>query len=382
MHSSSKPNALSSPTTTPRRSGFTDSQNPGSPRSVTGQTTPLSPSLQSRLDTPLKMGDFYSIDSSFKSLSEALESGAKGGKFVPEARLVELAESIQTSTRNAQEDYRRGKYFGCHLNLAAAKSAQVSMLSIIDDAPVKKMPAAKRTALHDSCCALGSALTAMMLKAKRQVDDAKKEKETDERGSDRGQPISPPSSPMKAAGTGHVEPVSPAHGSKKRAQGDAHSPVLPQSLSKRQKTATSSAESSSGATSSIASSTTSTTPTTAVLQSPPSYRPTPQSQLVTAQTTASASTVALGANPDTGAPESPATNPSPQKKRTLPPQARPRPPSQLFMAPPDFSREIAAGVKPTDVASRVVALAPEPGAKPADKDHQPRPDASGPNQRS
>src|SRR6476646_2598044 len=102
MHSSSKPNATSSTITSPRRSEANNPQHPGSPRSVTGQATPLSPSLQSRLDTPLKMGDFYTIDSSFKSLSDALESGAK---FVPEARLAELAESIQTSTRDAQEDY-------------------------------------------------------------------------------------------------------------------------------------------------------------------------------------------------------------------------------------------------------------------------------------
>lgn len=384
MHSSSKPNAFSSPNTTPRPSGFTDSQNPGSPRPVTGQTTPMSPSMQSRLDTPLKIGDFYTIDSSFNSLSKALKSGAKGGKFVPEARLVELEESIQTSTRGAEADYKRNMYFGCHMNLAAAKSAQVSMLSIIDDTPVENMPNAKRTALHDSCCTLGSALTAMMLKAKRQVVDAKKEKEkekeTDQGDDDQGQAVSPPSSPAKVAGTRHVETVSPAHGSKKRAQGDAHSPVLPQSASKRQKAATSSSESSSGTTRPIASSTASTTPTTAVLQSPPSYLPVPQS--VTARTTAAAAMVAPGANPDTGAPESPATNQSPQKKRTLGPQARPRSRSQLFMAPPDFSREIATSVKPTEGASTPVALASEPGVKPADKAHRPQTDAGGLDQRS
>ena len=158
------------------------------------------------------------------------------------------------------------------------------------------MPSAIRTAVRHSCSTLGSTLSEMMLKAKRDADEAKKQREASRRTNDRGRAISPPASPVKTPGASHVETVLPASGSQKRAQGEAHSPVLPQSASKRQKSGISSAESSDGATIPIASSTTSTTTTEAVLQSPPSYQPT--SQLAFEQISAPASSFAVGVKSD------------------------------------------------------------------------------------
>lgn len=298
----------------PPGSRLTSAPNPGSPRRDPGPATPLSPSVQSRLETPLKMGNFYTIDSSFRSLSQALRPTAQGQeRFRPGRHLLELESYIQTGMRDAETCYKRQQYNACYLHLMGAKSNQVFMLSIIDNTPDEKMPAAIRTALRDSCCTLGSTLSEMLIKAKRDADEAKKQKEASRRTNDRGHTISPPSSPVKTPGASHVETVLPASGSQKRAQGEAHSPVLPQSASKRQKTETTSAESSAGATTSSASSTTSTTTTTAVLQSPPSYRPTPE--LAIKQTRATASPFAFIGNPDMDATGSPATNPPPPKKR-------------------------------------------------------------------
>ena len=310
------PQNVVSPTTAALRpgSGLTSAPNLGSPRRDLGPATPLSPSVQSRLEAPLKMGDFYTIDSSFKSLSQALRPSAQGEeRFRPGHHVLELESCIQTSMRDAEACYKRQQPDACLLHLRGAKSNQVLMLSIIDKTPDAKMPAAIRTVLRDSCSTLGSTLSEMLIKAKRDADEAKKLKEASRRTNGRGHATSPPSSPVKTPAVTHVDTVSPAGGSQKRAQGEAHSPVLPQSASKRQKTGTSSAESSAKATTSSVSSTTSTTTTTAVLQSPPSYRPT--SELAIEQTGAPASPFAFGMNPDTDATGSPATKPVPPRKR-------------------------------------------------------------------
>lgn len=310
------PQNVVSPTTAALRpgSGLSSAPNPGSPRRDLGPATPVSPSVQSRLETPLKMGNFYTIDSSFKRLSQALRPTAQGDeRFRAGRHLLELESHIQTGMLDAEACYKRQQYDKCHLHLRGAKSNQVLMLSIIDNTPDEKMPMAIRTALRDSCSTLGSTLSEMMLKAKRDADEAKKQKEASRRSNDRGHAISPPSSPVKTPGVSHVETGSPACGSQKRAQGEAHSPVLPQSASKRQKTETASAGSSTRATTSSTSTTTSTTTTKAVLQSPPSYQPTPQ--LAFEQTSAPASPFAFDVNPDTDATGSPATKPAPPGKQ-------------------------------------------------------------------
>lgn len=378
MQPSSTLNPSSNPVALPPGSTLTIAQNPGSPRRGTGQAAPLSPSVHARLETPLRMGNFYTIDSSFKSLSQALKPVAQGDeRFAPARFLLELESTIQTGTREAETCYKRQQYDACHLHLKGAKSNQILMLSSIDNTPDEKMPAAIRTALRDSCFALGSTLSEMMIKAKRDADEAKMQKEASRGIGNRGHAISPPPSPVKAANASHVETVSPARGSQKRVQGEAHSPVLALSPPKRQKTETTPDESSAQAATPGASTTTSTA-TTTVLQSPPSYRPVPQSAIE--QTTVHASLFALGTNPDSGAPGSPATKPLPQKKRVLAPQAKPRPPSQLFAAPPDFTGEIQAST-----TARILATAPlglKPGLTPGNAVDSSRSDTGNPDQRS
>ena len=366
MQPSSTLNPSSNPVALPPGSTLTIAQNPGSPRRVNGQAAPLSPGVHARLETPLRMGNFYTIDSSFRNLSKALKPVTQGDqRFAPPRFLLELQSTIQNGTLDAETCYKRQQYDACHLQLTGTKSNQVLMLSSIDDTPDEKMPASIRTALRNSCVELGSNLSEMMIKAKRDADEARKQKEASREIGNRGHTISPPPSPVKTPSASHVEAVSAARGSQKRAQGEAHSPVLAQSPSKRQKTETASDESSTHAATPGASSTASTT-TTAVLQSPPSYRPLPQS--------------AIGTNPDTGAPESPATNPLPQKKRVLAPQARPRPPSLLFAAPPDFTSEIQAST--TARASATAPLGIKPGLAPGNAVDPTGSDTGNPAQRS
>lgn len=378
MQPSSTLNPSSNPVALAPGSTLTIAQNPGSPRRGTGQAAPQSPSVHARLETPLRMVNFYTIDSSFRSLSQALKPVVQGDqRFAPPRFLLELQSTIQTAMLEAETCYKRQQYNACHLHLSGAKSNQVLMLSRIDSKPDEEMPASIRTALRNSCVELGSSLSEMMIKAKRDADEARKQKDASRGMGNRVHAIGPPPSPVKTPSASHVETVSPARGSQKRAQGEAHSPELAQSPLKRHKTDTASEESSAKAVSPSASSTTSTT-TTALLQSPPSYRPVPQSAIE--QTTVHASLFAIGTNPDSGAPESPATNPLPQKKRVLAPQARPRPPSQLFAAPPDFTSEIQAST--TARASATAPLGLKPGVAPGNAIDPTRSDTGNSDQRS
>jgi hypothetical protein len=203
-----------------------------------------------------------------------------------------------------------------------------------------------------------------MVKAKTHADMLEREARRNARKDDSGDDITPPSFPSKPAASRHGEVVSPSRGSQKRAKGDAYGPVLTQSLPKRKKTETSSDASSgkpiSAGTSSTMSATSTTTTSTAALQSPPSYRLAPQLQIK--QANEGAASPGPGMNSDTSAPVSAAAQTSPRKMRTLAPQARPRPPSQLFAAPPDFTGGIPAAT--TGRAPTAGTPAPKPGAAP------------------
>jgi hypothetical protein len=330
--------------------------------------------------TPLKMNDFYTIDSSFKSLRDALTPAGQGARpFVAAAGLLDLQDAIQTSVLGAERGYKLRCYQECHVHLTAAKSNQVLMLARIDDTPEADMPAGTRTALRRSCISLGAALTERMVKAKTHADAVEQEAMRTRSKDASDDDVTPPSSPLKTATPRQGGAVSPPHGSNKRAPGGAHSPVLARSPSKRRKTEAASDLSSANAVAASPGTTTSTTTsTTTAVQSPPSYRTVPQLH-IERDTGRAASFIP---DPDSEAPAmlSPTRSASPQKMRALGPQAKPRPRSQLFIAPPDFTREVPAST--TGPVSTAAPVAPAPGAAPHNADGRQQAEATSPDQRS
>ena len=332
-----------------------------SPRRGAAQLSSRSPNAHPLLGGTLRMGSFYEIDTSFGRLREALKPDSKAARtnMLP-AVLDELQNAIKTSTLDAERAFTRRSFAACTVHLDAAKANQVVMLGKVDDIADAAMSDKKRTEIRCACMELGTALTKLLIQAKTMANESAQEKMRKQKAlvsdSDSDSEAKPPSSPPPAAPTPESHGNSPARTAQKRTQGDADSPVLAQSPSKRQKI-----DISTSASNSTTSTTTTTTTTPAAApQSAPTYGPAPQLHLEHEASGATSSEPA--SRPNKQATASSTTKSSPQKMRTLSPQARPRPRSQLFVAPPDFTsqaREASASVMPT--AAPVQAL---PGAVP------------------
>jgi hypothetical protein len=350
------PNARLKPgaTTSPRSPSHSEQERGSSPRKAPVRLASRSPNSHPELNADLRMNDFYTIDSSFKSLRDALKPDPKTSPpFAPAPALLDLAGAIESGTRAAEKSFKLRNYMECHQHLSQAKAGQVQMLTSIDDTPVEMMSAHRRTGLRSSCEALGKALTERMLKAKSA--QLRSEDVLDDEGT---RPTSPSRSPLSR----REQPASPPRSSQKRAQGDADSPVLAQSPPKRQKAETGSPvpagerEATSPTRTAATATTTTATPTTAP-PSLPSYQPVPQLHIVH-----EASVTAAGAADPSAASASNAIA-SPPRRRTLSPQARPRPRSHLFAAPPDFTNQVPD--KPAASPSK---------APPGNRVGQPQPD--------
>lgn len=339
-----------------------------SPRRDSAQLSSRSPNTHPALAGTLRMGSFYELDSSFTRLRDALKSEPKAVKTIAlPALLDQLHGAIKVSTLEAEKAFTRRSYAACKLHLAAAKSNQVLMLGKIDGIAEADMSDDRRTGIRSACSEIGAALTRMLIQAttlENASGQEKRLKQTARRSdSDTDSDDGPPSSPPPAAPTlesHRSSPVRTTHErTQKRRQSDADSPVLAQSPGKRQKIDTAISRNTTTNTTATDTTATSTTTTTTVPlpQSPPAYRPATQLQI---------EHLASGATP-VGSPNKPATASSPghasaKKMRTLSPQARPRPRSQLFVAPPDFTSQVR-----DDLADISRASAPAhipPGATP------------------
>jgi hypothetical protein len=338
-----------------------------SPRRDSAQLSSRSPNAHPALVGTLRMGSFYQIDSSFARLREALKPDPKAlrSSALP-AVLDELQGAIKGSTLEAEKAFTRRSYAACRLHLAAAKSNQVLMLGKIDSVAEEDMSDDRRTGIRSACGEIGAALTKMLIQATTMENASAQEKRRKQtardRDSDSDGDDGPPSSPPPAEPIPESHRNSPARGTQKRTQSDADSPVLAQSPGKRQKidTATSRTTTTSTTAADTTATSTTTTTTAAVPQSPPMYRPAPQLHI---------EHVASGATPadSTSKQDQPATasstrHASPQKMRTLSPQARPRPRSQLFVAPPDFTSQLQDD--PADLARTAAPVQVPPGATP------------------
>nr|WP_314623181.1 hypothetical protein [uncultured Noviherbaspirillum sp.] len=338
------PHLIAGSVSSPHRPQSVNPESTTSPRSEQIRLTPRSPDPHPELNAALRMYDFYAIDRDFDSLREEVQPASKAARTSALPAVIgELQTNIKQSVLSAETSFKRCASEECRLYLTAAKSNQVLMLGKIDDIPESSLGAAKRTALRATCVALGRTLTRMLLQAKTQAAAAASEKERKRKARDGDDNDTPPVSPTANEQAHKAARSTPTRESRKRAQGDADSPVLAETSPKRQKaygivspsimppaalTTTVSASISTTATT-----TTTFAATTGVLASPPSYQPAPS--LKAEQETRSPVTGA-----GDSAPRSPTSKSSPRKARVISPQPKPRPRSQLFVAPPDFGTQL------------------------------------------
>jgi hypothetical protein len=347
MHFSTSPGPLQTagPVRSPQRSQTGYPESTTSPRRESISVTPRIPDSHPELNGDLRMYDFYAIDRDFDSLRNEVQPASKSARTSALPRVIgELQNTIKQSVLSAETSFKRRASEECKLYLTAAKSNQVVLLGKIDDLPESALPAEDRTVLRATCVALGKTLTRMLLQANAQAASAASEMERKRKARDGDDIDSPPGSPTMNEQVHKLARNTPTRDSRKRAQGNADSPVLADVSPKRQKADAISSPSSSGTTASrtdTAATTTTTTTTTAitpgVLSSPPSYLP-----VLSLKTDLEAVSPRPGSpamRSDNALPSSPPSKSSPRKSRTLSPQPKPRPRSQLFVAPPDFSTQ-------------------------------------------
>jgi hypothetical protein len=275
------------------------------------------------------MHDFYNADPIFKKLLAALK--ISGGSTETRKTLGDFAsqlETIRKAVLDAEKLFTPYSRKECALRLEAAKANQVRLLGEIDDAADIVVAAGKRKELHDACADLGRSLSKMLLQAKELEKTL-----TEDR-------------------------MSPPRAQQKRSQGHPDSPTLPATSPKRRKADTPpselsdsvSAPASKAAPQAIAahafsvivggnaSASTASTSTTASTSNRPD---TPAAFVTSSASALSPARVQL----DQPKVKSPAS-PSSQNPRRLAAQPRPRPPSQLFAAPPDFSTQSKGALGP------------------------------------
>lgn len=360
--------------TSPRRSHTVDPGSTTSPRSAPIRLTPRSPDSHPELNAALRMFDFYDIDRQFDSLRDEVQPPSKAGRLSALPSIIgELQNSIKGSVLDAEQSFTCGASDECRLYLTAAKSNQVALLGKIDDILDSAIPAEKRTALRATCVALGKTLTRMLLQATTKAAAAAAERERKRPARDGDGSESPPGSPTTWNQAPKIDGNTPTRDSKKRTQGSADSPVLAETSPKRQKRSTISSTSSTATTASTTATATTTTATVASgLSSPPQYRAVPLMEVgreIPGRGPDSPATTG-----DNVAPGSPTSKSLARKSKALSPQPKPRPRSQLFTAPPDFSSQSTNTTSPRKPATAPLRSQPDAtgsiaaDARPADRD--------------
>lgn len=367
--SSPSPHLKQGVVTSPDRNLSPRSENNSSPRKHAAQLTSRDPGLRPELFASLRMGDFYSLDASLSRLRDALHQDTKTAVTARlPAILNELQNNIKFGVLDAEKNFSRRAYADCSLFLEAAKSNQVKMLGEIDDVATVGIPDDQKVALRGCCIELGASLSSMMLRAQAQARAVEEEAERKRRTYDSDEESSSPGSPAASGPSQEIPQHTPVPGLRKRAQGDTASPDFETTSPKRQKTrkAPSTIDSTPSAASTPAIMTNNLPP----LPSLPSYLPASNLQSEPGPCSPGPNTAAITPNPGRAA--------SPVKTRALSPQPRPRPRSQLFVAPPDFTGQIPAD--PVHAAAIITPLAqlaalpaasrPTPGNEDADNASQ------------
>ena len=355
--------------TSPGRSGADQPEGSASPRRETGRLMSRSPNGHPELDTPFRIDEFYHTSDLSRQLRLALKPDTKVARAAASfVALEELQNNIEVGTRDAEKSYARRQFADCSVHLHAAKANQVALLGKIDDIADDDMSADKRTTLRSGCLALGGALTKMMMKADALANAPAPGKKRNPSDSESEDDTLPPGSPGDRNTVQESARNTPTRSPRKRARGGQDSPVQKPSSPKRLKIDTPPPASSTTTTTTSSTTTTITTATaTAAPPSLPTYRTVPRLDIESDFSTASSGNTT--SDSVLLSPGSPTVKKTPQKSRPLSPQPRPRPPSQLYKAPPDFSGLTADRTTPRNTAvtpgapqpATMAAPSPEPG---------------------
>ena len=340
----------------PGRSDADQPEASASPPRETGRLTPRSPNGHPELSAPFRIGEFYNASDLSRQLRDMLKPDTKAGRAAaPFAALDELQNNIEVGMRDAEKFYVRRQFADCSVHLHAAKANQVALLGKIDDIADGGMSVDKRATLRSSCVALGSGLTRMRRKADTLANQPAPGKKRSAPESESDDDTAPPGSPGGPGTAQETARNTPIRSPKKRVQGGPDSPVQKPSSPKRQKIDT------------PAASTTTTSSATTAPASLPTYRPVPRLSITSDIGTANSGATATGLAPQS--PGSPTATKSPQRSRPLSPQPRPRPASQLYKAPPDFTGLTPDRSTPRKPAA-TAAPTPEPGKSDAGSSDQ------------
>lgn len=283
--------------------------------SKTHSDTPrvASPGQRSRahFDSPLRMQDFYNTDPIFRQLIAALKPTGASARTDALLRgfALRLGE-IRIAVLDAEKSFTRTSCKECALHLHAAKANQVMLLAQIDGAAEDVLPAAKRAELHSGCVYLGNALSKMLVQGK------------------------------VLATTGSASQFSPPHSQQKRTQSHPDSPVFITTSPKRRRPDTPPPQVPESVSSPAykARGTNDSAPSCHAADSAFAMAPSTSTPSATSATSIASTIPLLGDQPAQSAVAS-TSSPSPRKPHRLTAQPRPRPASQLFIAPPDCRTE-------------------------------------------
>ena len=339
------PHLKPGPITSPGRSGADQPERSASPHRDTARLTSRNPNGHPELTAPFRISEFYAANDLSRQLREALKPDSSAVKSTsPFAPLEALQNTITVSMRDAEKFYVRRQHADCSVHLHAAKANQVVLLGKIDALQHGDLNADKRTTLRSACLALGSALTRIMMKADTLANAPVPGKKLHAPGSESDDDTSPPGSPGGPDPEQETARDTPTRSPKKRTPGGQNSPVQKVSQFKRQKVDTPAA----------ATTSTLTTPP----PSNPAYWPVPRLVIQPDIPSASSSSTAPAIQP-----QSPGS-PAPRNSRPLSPQPRPRPASQLYKAPPDFTGSTDDRTTPRKATGRPGASQPAATAAP------------------
>jgi hypothetical protein len=296
------------------------------------------PETKSRFDSPLRMHDFYSADPIFKKMLAALKVGGASAdtRKVLDGFASQL-ETIRKAVLDAEKLFTPYSRKECALRLEAAKANQVRLLGEIDDVADSVLPAPKQYEIRTACAELGRGLSKMLVQAKELEKVAAEGR------------MSPPRAQQKRS-QGHPDSPTLTASSPKRRKADAPPSQLPGSVSSPASKAapqTDALPAYSVGDGGNASASTASTSTTASTSSNSTTPDTSAASIPSATTASRPARVQV----DQSRVKSPGS-PVSRNQRRLAAQPRPRPASQLFAAPPDFSAQARDALAPLAHADR------------------------------
>jgi hypothetical protein len=277
-----------------------------------------------RFDSPLRMHDFYNADPIYRKMLVALKAGGASASANTRKLLDDFASQLETIRKamlDAEKLFTPYSRKECALRLEAAKANQVRLLGGIDEAADSILPAPRQEEIRSACAELGRGLSKMLVQAKEL-----------EKAAPEGQQS--PTRAQQKRSQGHPDSPTMTATSPKRRKADTPPSQLPgyvSSPASKAASQTNAMPASSVLDAGNASASTASTSTSSGTSGPPD---TPAAST----TSAASATSPARAHVDQPKVKSPGS-PSSRNQRRLAAQPRPRPASQLFAAPPDFSTQ-------------------------------------------